>query len=137
MVSVRLYLLALMVIAVVSCSEGSVEPSVSFDDQNCSSSDVGGWPSSGPIEIEVSNNSNVGTAVVMGTYADGFGHADLVAYGPDVSTRPSFIEALEIHEVSAGATSLLTFDHGPGTYFMVCMPGHNTMVVLEDVTIEE
>ena len=86
-------------------------------------------------DIEVSNNTETGAAVVMGTYRDGFGHDDLVASGSDVSTRPDFIDAVEIFEAAPESTSSLLFDHGPGTYFMVCMPDNNTMVVLDDVTI--
>ena len=73
----------------------------------------------------------------MGTYADGFGHDDLVAYGTDTDPRPDFMEALEIFQVAPESTSSLLFDHGPGVYFMVCMPDNNTMVVLNDVIIEE
>lgn len=135
MVFVRTCLLALAVVAAVSCAEGTVEPSVSFDDLGCSSSMVDMWPSTGAIEIDVSNHSDVRSAVVMGTYADGFGHTDLLAYGPDVSTRPDFIDSLVVHQVAPGVTSTLIFDHAPGTYFMVCMPDTNTMIVLDDLTI--
>ena len=136
MSSVTLRLLALLAIAAISCSESAVDPSVTFNEQGCSSSRVDRWPSSGPVEIEVSNNSGVVTAVVIGTYSDGFGHADLVAYGSDVSIRPEFIEALEIHRTGPGVTNRLLLDHGPGTFFMVCMPDTNTMIVLDDVTID-
>ena len=72
----------------------------------------------------------------MGTYNDGFGHEDLVAYGSDISTRPPFIDALEILEVSSQNTRNLLFDHGPGLYFMICMPDTSTMILLDDVTVE-
>jgi hypothetical protein len=89
----------------------------------------------GPLAIEVTNDTDRRAAVVMGTYADGFTRDDLVAYGSDVSTRPDFIDALEIFEVGPGSTDQLVFDYGPGTYFRVCMPEANTMVVLDDLTI--
>ena len=129
-------LMVLLIVAAVSCSEDAVDPQVTFSEQGCSSSNADRWPSSEPVKIEVSNNSEVVTAVVMGTYADGFRHADLVAYGSDVSTRPEFIHALEIHQTGPGVTNTLLFDHGPGTFFMVCMPDAGTMVVLDDVTID-
>ena len=72
----------------------------------------------------------------MGTYNDGFGRDDLLAYGSDISTRPPFINALEIFESAPESTSNVLFDHGPGTYFMVCMPATDTMVVLNDLTID-
>ena len=122
-------------LALVSCGSSQVEPTVSFDGEGCSSSDVRSWPSGSP-DIEVSNNTETGAAVVMGTYADGFGHDDLVAYGSDVSTRPVFMDALEIFQVAAGSTTSFVFDHGPGTFFLVCMPDSDTMVVLDDVSIE-
>jgi hypothetical protein len=133
---VRLRLVALLAIAAISCSESAVDPLVTFSEQSCSSSSVDGWPSSGPIEIEVSNNSEVVTAVVIGTYLNGFGHADLIAYGSNVSTRPEFIEALDIHRTGPGVTNTLRFDHGPGTFFMVCMPDTNTMIVLDDLVVD-
>lgn len=72
----------------------------------------------------------------MGTYTEGHERDDLVAYGSDVSTRPTFINALEIFQAQPG-TSTLMFDHGPGMFFMVCMPDTNTMVVLEDLVIDD
>ena len=129
-------LLALVLTSVfIACTNSTIEPTISFDDHECSSSDPANWPA-GALTIDVSNNTNTRGAVVIGTYSNGFGHDDLVAYGSDVTTRPSFIEALEIFETFPGTTSSLLFDHGPGTYFMVCMPDNNTMVVLHDVTIE-
>lgn len=124
-----------VVLVGAACGDDMVEPSVSFVGDNCSSSDPGKWPT-GPLDIEVSNSTETSAAVVMGTYQDGFGHDDLVAYGSDVSSRPDFIDALEIFETAPESTSSLFFDHGPGTYFMACMPDNNTMVVLDDVTIE-
>ena len=132
----RLVALTLLTWAVVSCGDSTVQPTVSFDNQGCRSSDVNRWPS-GPPDIEVSNDLETRAAVVMGTYADGFGHDDLVAYGTDTDPRPDFMEALEIFQVAPESTSSLLFDHGPGVYFMVCMPDNNTMVVLNDVIIEE
>ena len=129
--------LALFILALASCSQPVVEPSVFFDELGCGSSDVSAWPSKGPLEIAVSNTSEVTTAVVMGTYADGFGREDLVSYGSEVSTRPEFIDALEIHQVAPETTNALVFDHGRGIYFMVCMPDMNTMIVLDDVTIDD
>jgi hypothetical protein len=125
-----------MVLLVVACGSDTVEPSVLFEGEDCSSSDPEKWPTSGPLDIEVTNNTETLAAVVMGSYHDGFGHEDLVAYNTDVSTRPDFIDALEILQVASESTSNLGFDHGPGTYFMVCMPDTNTMVVLGDVTMD-
>ena len=112
----------------------TTEASISFDDETCSSSDPSNW-AVGTLDIHVANNTSNLVAVVMGTYADGFEHEDLVAYGSDISTRPDFINALEIFEVAPETTSNLLFDHGPGRYFMVCMPETNTMVVLDDLTV--
>ena len=74
-------------------------------------------------------------AVVMGTYNEGFGHADLVAYGRDISTRPDFIDALEIYEVGPQTTRVVSFEHGPGLYFTTCLDSTSTMIVLHDVTV--
>jgi hypothetical protein len=134
--SIQHCLLALLAIAATSCSEATIDPSVAFNEQGCSSSSVERWPSISPVEIEVSNNTQSVVAVVMGTYKDGFGTADLIAYGSDVSIRPDFINALEIHQAAPGITNTLLFDHGPGTFFMVCMPDTSTMVVLKDVTVD-
>ena len=108
-----------------------------FEGDACSSSDPEKWPPSGSLDIEVTNHTETGAAVVMGTYQDGFGHEDLVAFGTDVSIRPDFIDALEIFEVSSESTSILKFDHGPGTFFLVCMPDTNTMIALGDVTMDD
>ena len=131
----RVVVSVVVVLIVAACGDDMVEPSVSFVGDDCSSSDPGKWPS-GPLDIEVSNSTETSAAVVMGTYQDGFGHDDLVAYGSDISTRPDFIDALEIFEAAPESTSSLSFDYGPGTYFMVCLPDNNTMVVLDDVAIE-
>ena len=128
-------LVAGVVLFVVACGSETVEPSISFENEECSSSDPTNWPS-GALDILVSNNTDVRTAVVMGSYIDGFGHEDLMAYGSDISTRPDFINALEIFEVAPESTSHLLFDHGPGRYFMVCLPETNTMVVLDDLTVD-
>lgn len=131
----RAIVLAAALLFVVGCSEPTVEPSITFDDEGCSSSDVSNWPP-GPPEIEVTNNRSSVSGVVMGTYTEGHERDDLVAYGSDVSTRPTFINALEIFQAQPG-TSTLMFDHGPGMFFMVCMPDTNTMVVLEDLVIDD
>jgi hypothetical protein len=112
----------------------TTEPTISFVDGSCSASNPDSWAVE-TLEIQVTNNTDSRAAVVMGTYADGFTHDDLVAYGSDVSTRPDFIDALEIFEVGPGRADQLLFDYGPGTYFRVCMPETNTMVVLDDLTI--
>ena len=75
-------------------------------------------------------------AVVMGTYADGYDHADLVAYGYDVTVRPDFALELEIYEVGPETTRDVTFDHGPGRYFAVCMDSPDSMLVLDDVVVD-
>jgi len=66
----------------------------------------------------------------------GFTRDDLVAYGKDVTTRPPFIDALEIFQVARGETREIAFDHGPGTYFVACMPDTNSMIVLDDMVVE-
>lgn len=131
----RLALVAFVALSMAACGSDTVEPIISFDEGTCTSSDPSVWPS-GALDIAISNTTSARTAVVMGTYSDGFGHEDLVAYGSDISTRPDFINALEIFEVAPESTRNLLFDHGPGRYFMVCLPDNNTMVVLDDVTIE-
>lgn len=127
--------MAVMLLALAACGETTVEPSVTFEDGECRSSDPSRWPS-GPLNIEVANSTDSVAAIIMGTYADGYGHDDLVAYGSDVSTRPGFIDALEIFQVAPG-TSTVVFDHGSGIFFMVCMPDPNTMRVLDDVVAGE
>jgi hypothetical protein len=127
--------ITLVVLGLAACADPTVEPSITFEGDGCSSTDPSKWPSR-PLNIEVSNTTDSSTAVVMGTYVDGYGHADLVAYGSDVSTRPDFIDALEIFQAAPG-DSTLVLDHGSGTFFMVCMPDTNSMVVLDDVIIEE
>jgi len=126
---------AVVLLGLAACGETAVEPSVTVEDTGCSSSDPSGWPS-GPLNIEVTSSVDSVAAVVMGTYTDGYGRDDLVAYGSDVSVRPGFIDALEIFQVPSGSTTVV-FDHGSGTYFMVCMPDPNTMVVLDDVVVGE
>lgn len=135
MTTPRLLLVVVLASVFTACGSATVDPTITIDSQECTSSDPANWPE-GALNIDVSNNTNTSGAVVIGTYTDGFGRDDLVAYGSDVTTRPLFIEALEIFETFPGTTSSLLFDHGPGTYFMVCMPDNNTMVVLDDVTIE-
>ena len=71
----------------------------------------------------------------MGTHNDGFGHADLVSYGRDISTRPDFIDALEIYAIGPESTDHVSFDHGPGYYFIVCMDSTSTMIVLNDLIV--
>ncbi|MGI9647188.1 MAG: hypothetical protein ACR2OI_01580 [Acidimicrobiia bacterium] len=71
----------------------------------------------------------------MGTYNEGFGRDDLVSYGRDISTRPGFIDALEIYEVGSNSTLQVSFDHGPGRFFTVCMDSTSTMIVLSDLTV--
>jgi len=127
--------MAVMLLGLAACGETTVEPSVTFQDGDCSSSDPSGWRS-GPLNIEVANGTDSAAAVVMGTYADGYERGDLVAYGGDVSARPGFIDALEIFQVAPGSSTVV-FDHGSGIFFMVCMPDPNTMVVLDDVVVGE
>jgi len=133
----KLSVLVLLVFAVAACGDSlsvATEPTISFDGDSCSSSDPSDWDLKA-LEIQVANNADRRGAVIMGTYVDGSTREDLVAYGSDVSTRPDFINALEIFEVDPESTDTLLFDHGPGVYFMVCMPGPDTMVVLSDLTI--
>lgn len=107
---------------------------IGIDRDDCTSSIPGSWPN-GPIQIEISNQTANTTAVVMGTYDDGFGHADLVSYGRNISTRPGFIDALEIYEIGSESADHVSFDHGPGHYFIVCMDSTSTMIVLNDVIV--
>jgi hypothetical protein len=123
-------------LSIAACGVSTVQPTVSIDDKGCASSDTDEWPN-GVLDIEVSNSSASTSAVVMGTYDDGLGREDLVAYGSDISTRPPFITALEILEVAPARTRTLVFDHDPGTYFMTCLPDQNTMIVLDDVIFED
>lgn len=132
----RLAVLVVAALLVGSCAADTIEPSVSFDGESCSSSNPADWPAGAP-EILVVNDSTTRGAIVMGTYVDGSNRGDLVAYGSDVSTRPTFIDALEILEAAPESTATVVFDHGPGTYFMVCMPTTDTMVVLDDFTISD
>lgn len=108
---------------------------VSFDADGCSSTDSGESPS-GSVEIVAANTTSGRVAVVMGTYDDGYDREDLVAYGPDISIRPEFITALGVFEISSQATRTFDFDHGPGTYFVACLPDQNTMVVLDDLRVD-
>jgi hypothetical protein len=107
---------------------------IGIDRDDCTSSVPGSWPN-GPIQIEISNQAANTSAVIMGTYNNGFGHADLVSYGSDISTRPGFINALEIYEIGSESTDFVSFDHGPGRYFIVCMDSTSTMIVLNDLIV--
>lgn len=130
--------LAITIVAALtlgSCTSDTTEPTVTFDDGTCSSSDVSNWPKGAP-DILLTNNTDVLTALIVGTYNDGFGRADLLDYGSDISIRPPFITALEIIESAPRSTSNARLDLGAGTYFMVCMPTTNTMVVLDDLSID-
>jgi hypothetical protein len=131
----RLVLVAVAVLLTAACGSDTAEPTISFDEGGCSSSDPSSWPS-GALEIAISNGADGQAAVVLGTYSEGFGREDLVAYGNDVSIRPEFINALEIYPVAPHSSGNLAFDPGPGTYFMVCMPDTNSMVVLDDLNID-
>lgn len=117
-----------------ACGTKTIEPSVSFDDESCSSSNPNDWPAGAP-DILLTNNTVTRGALILGTYNEGFGREDLLAYGSDISTRPPFISALEIFEAAPESTRSVLFDHGPGTFFMVCMPAADTMVVLDDLTL--
>jgi hypothetical protein len=107
---------------------------VVLDETGCTSSIPETWPS-GVLEIEISNRITGRMALVIGTYAAGFDHQDLVEYGTDVSTRPPFINALEIFEVGPASTRQVSFDHGPGRYFAACMPSSVAMTVLDDLVV--
>lgn len=105
---------------------------IALDGNECTASIPEAW-SGGALEIE--NKNTITMAVVMGTYNEGFGHADLVAYGRDISTRPDFIDALEIYEVGPQTTRVVSFEHGSGQYFTTCLDSTSTMIVLDDVTV--
>ena len=131
----RMTVIVVLMLSITACASSTVQPTVSTDDQGCASSNTDDWPS-GVLAIEVSNNAASGSAIVIGTYDNGFEREDLVAYGSDISTRPPFITALEVFEVAPETIDTLIFDHGPGTYFMVCLTDTNTMVVLDDLTVD-
>ncbi|NNF55228.1 MAG: hypothetical protein HKN03_12415 [Acidimicrobiales bacterium] len=109
-------------------------PLISLDGTECTSSIPETW-SGGALEFEIENKNTITMAVVMGTYHDGYEHADLVAYGRDITPRPDFIDALEIYEVGPQTTRLVSFDYGPGQYFTTCLDSTSTMIVLDDVTV--
>jgi len=131
----QMTVIVVLMLSITACASRTVQPTVSIDDQGCASSNTNDWPT-GVLTMEVSNNAESWSAIVIGTYDNGFEREDLVAYGSDISTRPPFITALEIFEVGPETTDTLMFDHGSGTYFMVCLPDTNTMVVLDDVTVD-
>jgi hypothetical protein len=114
--------------------DSDAERRISFNAEGCSSADSR-ESRSDSIEIVAANTTVRLVAVVVGTYDDGYDREDLVSYGPDISVRPDFITALEIFEISPASTRTLTFDHGPGTYFVTCLPNTNTMVVLDDLRV--
>lgn len=118
---------------VVSIDAGS-QARVALDGTGCTSSIPTSWLG-GALALEISNQTAQRMALVMGTYRDGFGRDDLVAYGRDISTRPEFIDALEIYEVPPESTHQVSFDHGRGRYFTVCMDSTSTMVVLNDLVV--
>ena len=105
---------------------------IALDGNQCTSSIPEIW-SGGAFEVE--NKNTITMAVVMGTYHEGYGHADLVAYGRDILPRPDFIDALEIYEVGPQTTRVVSFEHGPGLYFTTCLDSTSTMIVLHDVTV--
>jgi hypothetical protein len=136
----RAFCLALAIFISAGCTPGSpiettttsMGAAIVFDGRSCSGAGLAGWRGN---PLDVINNSTTGVAVVFGTYAAGHSRADLLAYGSDVSTRPDFIDALEIFEVDPSTAAELAYEFTPGTYFLVCMPNTNTMVVLDDVVI--
>jgi hypothetical protein len=111
-----------------------VTSSVVIDGTQCTSTLPASTPG-GAIPIEITNRTTTRTALVMGTYNEGYRRDDLVAYGRDISTRPPFIEALEIYEVPSQTTRQVSFDHGPGRYFTACMDTNSTMTVLDDLQV--
>lgn len=134
---VWMVLVAILGLALVGCDPADtapVDPVVTFENGECSSSAPADWPD-GALEIELSNSLPTLAAAIMGTYDEGFGLEDLEAYGSDISTRPPFINALEIFEIDPDTNDQFEFDHGPGLYFVVCMPAADTMTVLGELTI--
>lgn len=108
---------------------------VIIEDSACSSTPLE-WTSPGPVEIDVENRTGRTAAVVIGRYAEGFERADLVAYGRDITTRPDFLEAIEIFQVQPDALATLgPLDLEPGAYGAVCMDTDSTMVVLPDLVV--
>ena len=98
------------------------------------STDPADWPNQDPVVV-IDNHRENQVAVVIGAYHEGFGFQDLVDYGPDVTIRPNFIEALEIITVGPSGSRQVGFDHGPGTYFVVCMPDRNTMTPIGELMV--
>ncbi len=118
---------------VVSVDAGN-QVGVTLEGTECRSSIPKSWPNRA-LPIEISNETTMGMALVMGTYDNGFGRDDLVSYGRDISIRPDFINSLEIYEVRAETTRQVSFDHGSGRYFTVCLDSTSTMIVLDDLIV--
>jgi hypothetical protein len=115
-------------------SEGREDAVVTFDGTECISA-IPNPQSTDSVELEITNEATTRIAVIIGTYNDGFARDDLVAYGRDLSSRPAFISALEIYEVGPETTRRVSFDHGPGCYFTVCMDTPSTGFVLDDLVV--
>jgi hypothetical protein len=76
-----LALVAVTGVALAACGPGDaapVDPIVTFEGEQCSSSAPADWPD-GPLDIELWNGLPTRAAVIMGTYDEGFGLEDLEA----------------------------------------------------------
>ena len=114
---------------------GPAGPAVVLDATGCSST-IPSHADLGGVGIEIHNRTETAMAVVMGSYAEGYERDDLVAYGSDISTRPDFLENAEIFEVGPYETRHVVFDEGSGRYFAVCMDTNSSMIVLDDLVID-
>ncbi|MGI9608586.1 MAG: signal peptidase I [Acidimicrobiales bacterium] len=124
----------LNIIGKVASDNSEMPARVILDGSGCTSSIPRTWPT-GALPIEIVNDTPTSMALIIGTYADGFGRDDLVAYGRDVSVRPQFIDALEIHQLGPESAADVLFDHGAGNFFTVCMDTTDTMIVLDDLVV--
>lgn len=126
--------MTVLALTLLAAACAAAEPLIVISAETCSSTLRSDQPS-GPVPFSIENDHDRQAAVVMGTYREGSSHEDLAEYGRDVTTRPAFIDALEIYEVAQGETREIVFDHGPGTFFVACMTDTNSMVVLDDLVV--
>ena len=99
------------------------------------SSTIPSHSASGDVGFKIQNQTTTRMAIIMGSYAEGYGRDDLVSYGRDVSTRPNFLVNPEIYEVAPDSNRQITVERGPGRYFTICMDTPSTMIVLDDLVI--
>lgn len=108
-----------------------------FDGTECVSSIPDGLPGGG-LTAEISNESENLMTFVIGTYQDGYGREDLVAFIEElevIAEPPPFIEILEFHELGSGSDGNYVFSLGDGLFFMLCLQQPSTALVLDDVVV--